>query len=146
MRSLHRWAAIAAVSVGVLATGATAASAEPAAIAGTEFTTKVEVGPLATTCILIEKTNGNDVAEGCFKSAGDHVTAWDKEADGLRVRVDWMTDYGRDGACHDRSSEGPAVDCDYDMAEDGRLKFQVELWKGDNRYAETGWTGWLSIA
>ncbi|MFS8097962.1 hypothetical protein LFM09_12545 [Lentzea alba] len=142
MRSLYRLAAVAAVSAGIVTAGATVASADTAA-AG--FKTTVEVGAMATTCILIEKTNGDDVAQGCFKSDGDHVTAWDKEADGLWVRVDWLTDYDRDGACVDKSSEGSAVDCNYNMDEDGRLKFQVELWDGDKRYAETGWTGWLAI-
>ncbi|NUT47808.1 MAG: hypothetical protein HOV94_10950 [Saccharothrix sp.] len=105
----------------------------------------VEVSTKGRTCLIIETTTGADVAEGCFISEGDHVTAWDKRADGLRVRVDWMTDYDRDGDCRDNNSDGGRVDCNFDMREDGRLKFQVELWDGDQRYAETGWTGWLSI-
>ena len=145
MRSLYRLAAIAAVSAAVLTTGVTAASAETAGITAADLKTTVEIGPMAHTCILIETTAGADVAEGCFQSDGDHVTAWDKRADGLGVRVDWLTDYGRDGACNDRSSEGGRVDCNYNMDEDGRLKFQVELWKGDTRHAETEWTGWLAI-
>lgn len=144
MRFVHRWAAIAAMSTAIVAAGATAAVADSSSITA-EALKVTEIKSPGKTCILIETSRGADVAEGCFISAGDHVTAWDKRADGLGVRVDWMTDYDRDGDCRDTSSDGGRVDCNFDMREDGRLKFQVELWQGDDRYAETSWTGWLSI-
>lgn len=145
MRSLYRLAAVAAVSTGITIAGATVALAEPGGNASQEFQTKVSVNPMGQTCITVEKANGDDVAQGCFESYGDHVTAYDKEADGLWVRVDWTTNYGRDGACNDKSSAGGPVGCNYNMDEDGKVKFQVELWDGSNRVAETGWTPWLQI-
>jgi hypothetical protein len=147
MRSLYRLATVAAVSIGIATAGATAALAGPSGNASPEFKTNVSVTPKGQTCITVERANGDDVAQGCFESYGDHVIAYDKEADGLWVRVDWTTNYGRDGACHDKSSAGGPVDCNYNMDEDGKVKLQVELWDGSNRVAETRWEDcpWLQI-
>ncbi|SDP36326.1 hypothetical protein SAMN04487905_103366 [Actinopolyspora xinjiangensis] len=81
---------------------------------------------------------------GCFRNKGDHVTAYDGYKDGMHIRTDWHTDYGRDGACADGGDAG-RDDCNYNMRESGSLKFQVELRDKKELIAQTQWTGYLPI-
>ncbi|MGJ7909028.1 hypothetical protein ACOQFL_21410 [Actinopolyspora sp. H202] len=81
---------------------------------------------------------------GCFKNHGDHVTAYDAYADGKHIRTDWYTDYGREGACTDGGDAG-GDDCNYNMRENGYLKFQVELRNGSKLVAQSSWDGYHPI-
>lgn len=83
---------------------------------------------------------------GCFDAVGDHLYAEDTYADGMWIRTDSKTDYGRDDECEDRGSKGGAVDCSFNMKESGKLRFQVELWDKKKRVTETKWTRYLPIA
>jgi serine/threonine-protein kinase len=80
---------------------------------------------------------------GCFDPAGDHLSAQDTVADGMWIRVDSMTDYGRRDECKDLKSEGGPVDCTLNVSEKGRLRFQVQLWDAKTRITEGGWTDYL---
>ncbi|WP_344681314.1 serine/threonine-protein kinase [Saccharopolyspora taberi] len=82
---------------------------------------------------------------GCFDAVGDHLSAHDTHADGMWIRTDSATDYGRTGECKDLKAEGPPVDCQTNMRETGRLRFQVELWDAKKRVTETGWTEYFPI-
>lgn len=91
---------------------------------------------------------GNGIArgEGCFDSYGDWFLANDLYADGFGVRVDWNTDYGRDGACWDRGGAGSAGnECNENLSENGSVRLQIELWDGDTRVAQTDWSGYTPI-
>ncbi|WP_143013145.1 hypothetical protein [Actinopolyspora mzabensis] len=107
------------------------------------MTTKVHKAAPGVWCIDMGY-KGEYSGTGCFRNHGDHVTAYDGYADGKHIRTDWHTDYGRDGACTDGGDAG-GDDCNYDMRENGYLKFQVELRNGSKLVHETGWYGYHPI-
>lgn len=55
------------------------------------------------------------------------------------------TDYGRSGACKDKSSKGGPIDCQLNLSEKGRVRFQVELWEAAKRVAESKWTDYIPM-
>ncbi|RZS32279.1 hypothetical protein EV193_113123 [Herbihabitans rhizosphaerae] len=69
------------------------------------------------------------------------MTALDIYSDGMYVRTDWHTDYGRDGACTDGDV------CDYNMRKGRHVKLQIELRdaKTDKPATATGWSDYLAI-
>jgi hypothetical protein len=85
---------------------------------------------------------------GCFDHDGDHIYAYDANPDGLRIVVEWYTNYGRGDECHDANgATNGEVDCNYDMKESGSLKFQVVARDGANGINQnpTGYTRWYPI-
>ncbi|MEV1005966.1 hypothetical protein [Streptomyces sp. NPDC049881] len=76
---------------------------------------------------------GKMAGRGCFYHSGDIITVEDTLADGLRVVVDWSTDYGRDGTCQNAyGANDRVVTCNYDMKESGVVNFLVCLRDGAN--------------
>ncbi|MFD7323084.1 hypothetical protein ACFV9D_18635 [Streptomyces sp. NPDC059875] len=100
-----------------------------------------------TLCATIY-TNGTAAGKGCFSSYGDKFTLDDYKADGLRVVVEWYTDYGRSGECHwTGGADGGQGVCNYDMREDGRVNFRVAVRNGSTaaNTAATSWSGYVPI-
>ncbi|MFD0488164.1 hypothetical protein ACFQ0O_15205 [Saccharopolyspora spinosporotrichia] len=62
------------------------------------------------------------------------------------IRTYLATDYGRTEECKDLKSEGGPIDCKFDLSEQGKGRFQVELWDAKKRVAETPWTDYFPIA
>ncbi|ONK09572.1 hypothetical protein [Streptomyces sp. MP131-18] len=85
--------------------------------------------------------------EACFHRNGDKFEVWDNESDGLRVVVEWYTDYGREGECHHTGGAGAELWCNYDMREGGELKFRVVTRNGANppNHHESVVSRWLAI-
>ncbi|MFD0920308.1 serine/threonine-protein kinase [Saccharopolyspora rosea] len=82
---------------------------------------------------------------GCFQAYGDHLYAQDTKADGRWIRVAAETDYGPKPECRDLNSKGGMVDCDFDLSEKGKLRFQVQLWDAKQKITETPWTPFYPI-
>lgn len=87
-------------------------------------------------------------AHGCFDPYGDHILATDRHADGMRAVVEWQTNYGRSGECHDANgANNGEVDCNYNMREDRLVRFRTVVRDGAdgrNHYI-TAYSPWLSI-
>ncbi|MFG2116748.1 hypothetical protein ACGFRB_29615 [Streptomyces sp. NPDC048718] len=84
----------------------------------------------------------------CFQAYGDKFIMGDYKADGLRVIADWETDYGRLGECHHTGGAGSTGVCNYDMREDGKVRFRLVLRDGatgPNAYT-TAWSPWILIS
>ena len=81
----------------------------------------------------------------CFESNGDKVFAGDFLKDGLWIRTDWQTNYGRSGDCRDGNSKGDGNWCNFNMAEKGKVKLQGEVWNGKKRVYSGPWTNYLPI-
>ncbi|MFV2118636.1 hypothetical protein ACE14D_09360 [Streptomyces sp. Act-28] len=146
----RRFATVAAAATGVTAVLALAAPAQAAGRGdGVTEARPTGVGALAdyTHCRHVYK-DGVHSGTGCFQSSGDKFLMDDTRADGLRVVAEWYTDYGRAGECHMTSGSGGGwAACDYDMAENGYVKFRVTLRNGADgaNQAATSWSGWLPI-
>ncbi|CAM02467.1 serine/threonine-protein kinase [Saccharopolyspora erythraea NRRL 2338] len=89
---------------------------------------------------------GKERGVGCFDPNGDHLYAHDTARDGMWIRTYLATDYGRTEECKDLKSEGGPIDCKFDLSEQGKGRFQVELWDAKKRVAETPWTDYFPIA
>lgn len=98
--------------------------------------------------VIIHPNTDERAAQGCFNSYGDHFTIADYRADGYRAVVEWRTDYGRTGECHDSNgADNGAVDCNEDLAETGNVSIRTVIRDGSdgfNRYV-TVWSPWLDI-
>ncbi|GAB2926292.1 hypothetical protein [Streptomyces mayteni] len=84
--------------------------------------------------------------KGCFVPVGDDIRVTDTYADGRRTLVDWETDYGREGECHNTMGADWTVICDYNMRETGRVRFRVCSQDGAVDRECTYWTPYLSIS
>lgn len=94
------------------------------------------------------KIGDDSLAYGCFSSDGDWIHAGDLSTDGLRAVVEWETDYGRADECHDANGAHiDAVSCNYDMREEGYLRFRVVVRNGANGANQhaTTWGRWWPI-
>lgn len=90
--------------------------------------------------------NGVARGTGCFDSNGDWFLANDQAKDGLGVRVDWNTDYGRNGDCWDRGGAGGGGKlCNENLSEKGKVRIQIELWDGNKRVAQSGWSKYVPV-
>ncbi|MGW7438484.1 hypothetical protein [Streptomyces sp. NPDC054849] len=98
-------------------------------------------------CEWVEDYAGQYAGEGCFKSYGDKIWVKDGKSDGLRVVVKWETNYGRTGECHQTGGTGSSGVCNYDMREDGKIRFSVMRRDGANgdNLNQSLWTSWLNI-
>lgn len=98
---------------------------------------------------LIFHTPTRTEARGCFYSYGDHFTIGDYRADGYRAVVEWETDYGRTGECHDANgADNGDVDCNENLAETGSVRIRTVIRDGSdgwNRYL-TNWSPWMKIS
>lgn len=88
---------------------------------------------------------GVERGRGCWEPYGDQMLARDTYADGYWIKVDWATDYGRDGKLADGSSKGDGNYHDYNMDEDGRITLQVELWDENHQVRASDWSPYLPI-
>jgi hypothetical protein len=70
---------------------------------------------------------------GCFYSTGDKFKVADNYADGHRAVLEWETDYGSSGECHDANGAGNGyVWCDYDLRENQLVWFKIVAREGAN--------------
>ncbi|WP_433873178.1 serine/threonine-protein kinase [Saccharopolyspora sp. CA-218241] len=125
-------AEVPATSPGLEPPPRTEAESEPAVPRATRYCRTLEHGGVAR-------------GTGCFKPYGDRVYAHDTRADGMSIRTDVATDYGRTEECRDIGSGGPEVECEFNLSEKGRMRFQVELWDDGKRVTETRWTEYFPI-
>ncbi|GAA4616319.1 hypothetical protein GCM10023108_28480 [Saccharopolyspora hordei] len=103
-------------------------------------TETVPATPVQTRWCTTLTYQGEQRGTGCFEAVGDHLVAHDTNKDGLWVKTVAKAVGGKVVECEDTNSTGNPVDCDQDLSEKGRLRFQVELWDGRNRIAETPWS------
>lgn len=93
-------------------------------------------------CYYIEDVKG----WGCFQPYGDHIFVQDSLWEGQGVQVYWETDYGRSDTCRDSNGTSDGVkDCNYNMREDGELRFRLQLTDDGSIVDETSWSGWIDI-
>lgn len=70
---------------------------------------------------------------GCFYSTGDIFTVQDLRVDGMRAVLEWDTDYGDSGECHDANgANNPPTRCDVDLREGRTLTFHTVVRDGAN--------------
>ncbi|MGW0365807.1 hypothetical protein [Streptomyces sp. NPDC002990] len=100
-----------------------------------------------TYCEVTKDYAGQIAGEGCFKAYGDKIWVEDTKSDGFRVVVRWQTNYGRSGECHQTGGAGSAGVCNYDMREDGQIRFEVMRRDGASgpNYNPSAWTPWINI-
>ncbi|MEJ3747806.1 hypothetical protein WEI85_31495 [Actinomycetes bacterium KLBMP 9797] len=85
-------------------------------------------------------------SRACFIGNGDYVSAKDNYADGHRAVAHWETDYGRSGECHNTMGAGWTVNCDYDFAENGKIRSSPACRKATSTStARTGRAGSKSV-
>lgn len=84
---------------------------------------------------------------GCFDPQGDIIRSHDHYPDGKRVVTHWETNYGRKGTCHNAQGAYTMRTCNYDMAENGKVRIRVSLRDGANGADEkmTSWSAWIPI-
>ncbi|MER7015092.1 protein kinase [Saccharopolyspora sp. NPDC000359] len=88
---------------------------------------------------------GRERGTGCFEAIGDHLFAHDTDKDGMWIKAVAETDYGRVVECADHNSQGDPVDCNFDLREDSRVHFRVELWDAQVKIDDTPWSDFVPI-
>ncbi|MEE4589164.1 MULTISPECIES: hypothetical protein [Streptomyces] len=95
-------------------------------------------------------STSDDAGMGSFLANGDYIGVQDLDYDGRSTVTRWETDYGRSGEC--KATNGPTndwIDCNYNFAETGYLRFKVCLRNYSNDIGWincSDWSRWLSIS
>lgn len=136
-------------AAGALAlTGLLATSGMAGAAPATD--TRLEVRSVSASSIVYDYcwhyyVGGTERGRGCWEANGDQMLARDTYADGYWIKVDWSTNYGRDGKLADGSSKGDGNYHNYNMDEDGYIQLQVELWDENHQVRASDWSPYLAI-
>ncbi|MFE5858156.1 hypothetical protein ACFQ61_33685 [Streptomyces sp. NPDC056500] len=145
-----RVAAAAVASFAALAMTASPAHADSNTVTWTTPNEAAGVlpAPGEDACGQMWNSSGNALAEGCFYHYGDRVYIADHRSDGLRAIIETDYNYARaNDECHEAGGAGSSRYCNYNMREDGKVRFRLltrDGASGPNVHVGE-WSPWLRI-
>ena len=88
----------------------------------------------------------------CYIATGDYLEVADFRADGMGTGIQWTTDYGRFGLCHNRMGSRSIGYCNKNFAEGRKIIFRYgrcDAEPSSDNCRARGWiweTGWMTVS